>query len=282
MQFPYLAFIGAGNLAYSLISGLIADNYPPEKITVTRRTQEKLDFFKQQLNVNVTTDNDQACESADVVIFCLKPQTLKEAIVNLRLALKKRNPLIISVAAGIEEKSLRSWLDGVFSIVRAMPNTPSFLQAGATGLWANPDVSPTQKSIAESLFRAVGLCVWLDKESDINIVTALSGSGPAYFFSLMESLEKAATHAGLDEKKARLLTLQTAIGASRMALESSLAPNILRQNVTSPSGTTEAALNVFASQHFDELIKEAVQAAINRAKELSYTFSENSDELSPD
>jgi pyrroline-5-carboxylate reductase len=188
---------------------------------------------------------------------------------DLAPAIQKQQPLIISIAAGVQESALRRWLGENVALVRSMPNTPAMIQAGASGLHASKGVSKEQKNLAESILRAVGITCWVDKESLMDAVTAVSGSGPAYFFLVMEAIENAATDMGLDEDTARLLTLQTAMGAARMALESNDSPGILRGKVTSPGGTTEKALNTLEQGNLRELFRNALAAARDRSEELS-------------
>jgi pyrroline-5-carboxylate reductase len=184
-------------------------------------------------------------------------------------SVNRGRPLVISIAAGIQEGALREWLGGEVALVRSMPNTPSMIQSGATGLYAGPGVSREQRDMAESILRAVGLTCWVDDESQMDAVTAVSGSGPAYYFLIMEAIEAVACEMGLDAETARLLTLQTALGAARMAIESSDSPATLRQKVTSPGGTTEHALKILEEGRLRELINEALKGAQSRSRELS-------------
>jgi pyrroline-5-carboxylate reductase len=176
---------------------------------------------------------------------------------------------MISVMAGIRERSLQAWLGGGIALVRAMPNTPALIQSGATGLHASPEVSPEQRDQAESILRAVGLTCWVDEEPVMDVVTALSGSGPAYCFLIMEAMEQAAVDMGLDPPSARLLTIQTVLGAARMAIESDEPPATLRERVTSPGGTTERALATLTEGGLEDLIGRALLAARDRSVELS-------------
>jgi pyrroline-5-carboxylate reductase len=177
--------------------------------------------------------------------------------------------LIISIAAGVREQFLQQWLGGEVSLVRTMPNTPAMIQAGATVLHAGPAVNEEQRNLAESIMRSVGLTRWVDEEDELDAVTALSGSGPAYFFLVMEAMEAAGVELGLDAETARLLTMQTALGAARMAMESRDSPALLRERVTSPGGTTESALQTFEDGDLRGLIKRALGSAHTRSKELS-------------
>jgi len=274
---PVIAFIGAGNMARSLIGGLVADGYDPNCIWATNPSPDKLADIHQQFAVQTSTDNAEAASKSQIVVFCLKPAILKEVAQSLPSAVFQHNPLVITIAAGVREVDLRHWLgtEGL-AIVRCMPNTPALLRCGASALFANPSTSAKQKDLAESILRTVGLTLWVDQESMIDTVTALSGSGPAYFFYIIEALQQAAVKLGLPEKTAQLLTLQTALGAARMALESEQDVAQLRKLVTSPGGTTEAAVSVLDENKVHDLFFEVVRAAELRAKELSNRLSDPS------
>jgi len=268
-----IAFIGGGNMARSLISGLIQDGADPQSLWVSDPSADCRDGLASDFGIHTTDDNNQAVECADTVVLAVKPQQLKIVAQSLAAANSARNTLFISVAAGICSKTLLAWLGEQTPLVRAMPNTPALIQCGATALFASPNVTTEQHNFAESIMRSAGLTVWLDDEADMDAVTALSGSGPAYYFLFMEAMETAAMDLGLSTDVARLLTLQTAFGASRMALESSEDPAVLRQRVTSPGGTTEQALNVLEQSGLRETIRLALQAAARRAHELNDELS---------
>ncbi|MGD8311043.1 MAG: pyrroline-5-carboxylate reductase [Gammaproteobacteria bacterium] len=263
-----LTFIGSGNMASSLVGGLIADGWDPARIRVADPDTQQLERLLQRYPVFTTTDNREAAASADAVVLAVKPQNMKAVATELSEAIGQHGPLVISIAAGIREPHLAGWLGEHTPIVRAMPNTPALVQSGATALYANLYVSDDQRSLAESVLRAVGLTVWVDDEAMMDAVTALSGSGPAYFFLLMESLQTAGRQLGLPEATARLLALQTAFGAARMALESNEDAAALRQRVTSPGGTTERAIQVFEEGGFEALVLAALEAAAERSREL--------------
>ena len=269
-----IAFIGAGNMGASLAGGLIADGYDPSLIWMSSPSQAKLEKLKSLLNVNVTTDNKEAVKKADVVVFCVKPQVLKDVCLELSGVIKKAHQLIISIAAGVRESIINQWLGGDAVIVRCMPNTPALIGAGATALFANKKVSEKQHELAESIMRSVGITLWMDAEEKLDAVTALSGSGPAYIFLVIEAMRDAGKKLGLTEKEASLLTLQTAVGASRMALESDSDVKTLREKVTSPGGTTEQALSVFNKNNLKDIFYEAIEAATKRAAELSEVLAE--------
>lgn len=264
-----ITFIGGGNMASSLIGGLIADGYDNRLITVSDPDTDKLAQLAARFEVETATDNNPATEKADVVVLAVKPQALEGVARGIADSLARSHPLVISIAAGVQVKALRSWLGGEAALVRSMPNTPALIQSGATGLFAGPGVSEEQRDTAESILRAVGLTRWVDEEAQMDAVTAVSGSGPAYFFLVMEAIEAAAGEMGLDPESARLLTLQTALGAARMAMESSDSPATLRQRVTSPGGTTERALSILEEGKLRELFSQALKGAQTRSRELS-------------
>jgi pyrroline-5-carboxylate reductase len=274
MTFPNIAIIGAGNMGRCLISGLINNGHPPSKIWTADPSAEKLQQIEQTFQIHTTTDNKQAVTASDVVILAIKPQVISKVINEIHDAVESHKPLIISIAAGVRSSSIQHGLGGHTAIVRAMPNTPALIGCGATALYANHLVSPDQHNIAESILRAVGVTVWLENEHLLDIVTALSGSGPAYFFHMMEALQLAAEELGLPREHARLLTLQTALGAARMALESGAPLAELRQQVTSPGGTTEKAISVLEEHNIRMLYKKAVQAAKLRSEELAELIGE--------
>lgn len=269
MSYETLAFIGAGNMASSLISGLIADGYPPERIRVSDTQETMSRSLGDRFGVVVCAHNQEAVMSAAIVVLAVKPQVMRVVLEDLRNSLKTSEPLLLSIAAGIGCHSIARWAGGLSAIVRAMPNTPAMVQSGATGLFATSAVSERQREVAESILRAVGITVWVKEESLIDVVTALSGSGPAYYFLLMEAMEEAGVQLGLDRQTASLLSQQTALGAGRIAIESPEAPSELRRRVTSPGGTTERAIATFEAGGFSDLVLRAMNAAKDRAEVLS-------------
>ncbi len=268
MKKTSVAFIGGGNMARSLIGGLITDGWPPQQIWVSDPDAGQLNELIGRFGVNTTTDNNEAAAVASIVVLAVKPQKLQDVGRQLAGTLQRSNALIISVAAGVREPDLRAWLGGDVALVRTMPNTPALVGSGATALFANSRVSSTQQQLAESILRAVGITIWVTDEALLDAVTALSGSGPAYFFSVMEAMEEAGVNMGLSPNQARLLTLQTALGAAKMALESSEGPDALRVRVTSPGGTTERALAVLQQGNLKTLFSNALEAARQRSREL--------------
>ncbi len=263
-----IAFIGGGNMARSLIGGLIADGWSASQIWVSDTDAEQLDAMAYRFAINTSVDNTQAAAAAAIVILAVKPQMLQQVGRQLSATIQRTSPLVISVAAGVRESDLSGWLGGGVALVRTMPNTPALIGSGATALFANARVSDAQRQVAESILRAVGLTIWVSDETLLDAVTALSGSGPAYFFAVMEAMEKAGINMGLSATDARLLTLQTALGAAKMALESAEGPDTLRARVTSPGGTTERALAVFEENNLEMLFNDALQAARRRSQEL--------------
>jgi pyrroline-5-carboxylate reductase len=310
MQNSIISFIGAGNMAISIIKGLLKENYPAKNIWATHHNAEKLNKLKN-LNINLTTDNRYAVQIANIVVLAVKPQILKSVAIEIADLIQEKKPLVISIAVGISLKSLEQYLysqqldfwQGTarmkqpecinihedceprgntdknssaksissqnLALIRCMPNTPSLIACGATGLYANQYCSNTQKNVAKSIFRSIGTVVWLPKEEQIDVVGALSGSGPAYFFLFIEALEQTGIELGLSKENANLLTLQTALGSARMAIESKKSMAELRQQVTSPGGTTERALKSLNNDHFYDIIKKALKEAKNRAEELA-------------
>lgn len=269
-----IAFIGGGNMARSLVAGLLADGYQASCIHVSEPDSDKRMELAKHLRVHVHEDNQEAILEADAVVVAVKPQIIKTVLEPLGARLREQQSLVISIAAGVREPDVSRWLGGQVAVVRTMPNTPALVRAGATALYANEHVSQSQRDRAESLLRAVGVTQWLDDESLLDVATALSGSGPAYFFLLMEILETATSELGLPQQSARLLTLETALGAARMALESGEDPADLRRRVTSPGGTTEAATHVLENGEAHELFRRAIQAATDRARELGRLLGE--------
>lgn len=269
MSFPVIAFIGAGNMGSSLIGGLINNGHPTDKIWANDIDEEKLAAMQQRFGIHVTMENQTAIAIADVIVFAIKPQVYAHVVSPLKEIIQQRKPLIISIAAGVREASIQQWLGGHIGIVRAMPNTPALISCGASALYANTFVSHEERNLAESILRAVGVVVWLTEEALMDAVTALSGSGPAYLFLVMEALQQTAEQLGLPSDIARLLTLQTTLGAARMAIESGLPLATLRHNVTSPGGTTEKALAVLEENNIRGIFAKALQAAKQRSEELA-------------
>lgn len=270
---PIIAFMGCGNMAQSLISGLVESGFERSHIWATDRNTDKRQHVKSEFGIQTESDNIKAAKLADILILAVKPKDMHSLATELKDVISTETLLTISIATGIQTHHLERWIGSHVSIVRAMPNTPALLRVGATGLYANPRVTEEQKNIAESLLRAVGITVWVDHEQEMDIIAALSGSGPAYFFLMMEALQHSATALGLSNTTARLLTLQTALGAARMALESDINLEALRKKVASPGGITERALQNLESGGIRALFNNALTVAKERSIEISQIFN---------
>jgi pyrroline-5-carboxylate reductase len=264
-----IAFIGGGNMARSLVAGLIADGHAPTALTVSDPLPEQRTRLGEAHGIHTTDSNAAAVADAEVIVLAVKPQVAPAVCRALAGQLPEPAPLVVSVMAGVTEASICAWLGRAVPLVRSMPNTPVLVQSGAIALHANAIATPAQRNLAEEIMRAGGLTRWVADERDLDAVTAVSGSGPAYFLLLMEALEHAAVAEGLEPEAARLLSIQTALGAARMAMESDESPEALRRRVTSPGGTTERALAVLTDGGLEALVTRAVAAARARAVELS-------------
>lgn len=274
MLTPKIAIIGAGNMGGSLIGGLLKHGQPADQIIATNLDKTKLEKLQNEFSVQISTDNKKACEQAAVVIIAVKPQAFVHTASQLSPFIQKNKPLVLSIAAGITMAQIEQLLGNNIPIVRCMPNTPAMYGLGASALFANAAVTLSQRTLATQILEAVGCVVWLQNECDMDIVTGLSGSGPAYFFLVMEALHAAATELGLEPEAARILTLQTALGASQMAKMSNHSLADLRKQVTSPGGTTEKAISVLEENNIRDLFKKALRAAKERAAELGHQLGE--------
>lgn len=263
-----LAFIGAGNMARAIIGGLISNGYPASQIWASEPDISRLDDLKAQ-GLNITDSNERAVQAADIVILAVKPQVLKEVLTPLAGIAAQSPTLFISVAAGITSDSIDNWLGGNQAIVRCMPNTPALVKLGASGLFANSQVSDNQKQQAESILAAIGIALWVEDESLLHAITAVSGSGPAYYFLMMEAMIAAGVAQGLPLEVATQLTLQTARGAAEMASLSDVDPAELRRRVTSPKGTTEQAILTFQRQGFESTVSQAMDACAARSVSMA-------------
>lgn len=264
-----ITFIGGGNMARSLIGGLVRTGTAGAAIAVAEPLADAREALARDFGIGAYADNAEAARGADVLVLAVKPQLMRQVCEGLAPTVQAGRPLVISIAAGIRLAQLERWLGGRLPIVRGMPNTPALIGAGATGMVANLRVGPAQRAEAEHVLGAAGLAVWIDDEAQMDAVTALSGSGPAYFFLLVEALEDAAAKQGLPRETARRLAVQTCLGAGRMLAEEGEPPAALRRRVTSPGGTTQAALEAFADGGFAALVADAVAAATRRGAELS-------------
>jgi pyrroline-5-carboxylate reductase len=265
---PVIAFVGGGNMARSLIAGLRAQGHPPGSLRVSDPNAEATAALASEFGVTAVADNAEAVRGADLVLLAVKPQVMAEVCTNLAAHLSAGTP-IVSIAAGIRSDQIDAWLGGERPVIRAMPNTPALLRAGATGLFGNDRCSPPQRALAQRLLEAVGVTVWIDSEALMDAVTAVSGSGPAYVFRLVEAMQAAARAQGLDVDAARTLVLHTVLGAARMAAETGEDATTLRTRVTSPGGTTAAAMASFDADAFDAVIDRAIAAATRRGVQLS-------------
>lgn len=264
-----IAFIGAGNMANALIGGMLAEGFSAGSIFAADPHQPSLDTLQQRYAIKTLDSNTAAAAEADVLVLAVKPQVLQQAISELAPALANRSPLVISVVAGIAIASIRDWLGKAVPIVRCMPNTPALVRLGATALFGNELVDNAERELASNILSAVGITAWVDNESDLDVVTAVSGSGPAYFFALMEAMQEKAVGLGLSDDMARQFVQQTALGAAQMALTSDVDVAELRRRVSSPGGTTLAALAQFERGDLNGLVAHALDAARNRAVELA-------------
>ena len=274
MNKPKIAFIGGGNMAKSLIGGLINKGFSSRYICVSDPVKENLDQLNRKFGIATALDNSIAAKDVDLMVLCVKPQILESVCKELQASLNQMPP-VISIVAGIPLSLLMDWLGEDTPIIRCMPNTPALVQSGAAGMFANQKVDKKLRNLAEEIFGAVGLCCWLEKEEDIDLVTAVSGSGPAYFFLFMEAMEKVAIDLGLDQEISRKLVIQTVSGAAKMAVESDMNPTELRTCVTSPGGTTEKAVNAFLEGNIIGLFNKAMSKALERATEMAKEAENN-------
>lgn len=265
-------------MASSLIQGLLANGISPESIWAADIDGLKLQQLRNECRINTGTSGEIA-QHADVLVLAVKPQVMATVCTDIQPHLGEHNSLVLSIAAGITIAHLQRWLGEDTALVRCMPNTPALVGKGASGLFANQMVSEPQKQLAADIMAAVGLSVWVDSEQDIDTVTALSGSGPAYFFLFMEAMQAAAQEMGLKEELARVLTYQTALGAAELALDSEDDIATLRQKVTSPGGTTEQAINRFEAGDLRGLVAQALRSARDRSIELADEFGKAEDEF---
>lgn len=265
-----MVFIGgAGNMAGAVIGGLVADGYPAQQIVATGRDRQKLDDFAARTGVQVSTDNVSAIADADILVLSVKPQMMKELCESLREVVAARKPLVVTLAAGIPLAAYQRWLGDGVPVVRAMPNTPALVGTGVTGLFAAADVSAAQREQAQRIAEAVGLAHWVEDEGGIDQVIAVSGSGPAYYFLFMEAMIDAAEKAGMARADAERLTLQTALGAAKLAAASDVDVAQLRRNVMSPGGTTERAIQCFQNGGLDKLVENAMRDCAARAAQMA-------------
>ncbi|XKH59839.1 pyrroline-5-carboxylate reductase [Halomonas sediminis] len=263
-----ITFIGAGNMAGAIIGGLIDSGMAPSSITATSPSDAALAPVSERFGINTQTDNSTAVANADVVVLAVKPQIMRDVCEKMRDSIQHQRPLIISIAAGLDATTIDTWLGGGLAVVRCMPNTPSLVGCGASGLYANAAVSEQQHQTATQLMEAVGLVEWVEEEHLLDAVTAVSGSAPAYFFLMFEAMEAAGIKLGLPAATARRLAIQTALGAARMAQQSEHDPATLKKNVMSPGGTTERAIEHMENAQLRQTIQDAMDACAHRAQEM--------------
>ena len=263
---PHIVFIGGGNMAQALMTGLQQRAFPMQQITVIDPDADKHARLQNTLGVRTSPSLSADSLQVDVIVLAVKPQQLKT--VAQALAPYLQSQLVISVAAGIRTADLSRWLNGYKTLIRTMPNTPAQIQAGMTGAYALPDVSDAQRQLADKLLKAAGEVVWLTEETQLDAVTAISGSGPAYVFLLIEALTEAGIALGLDAEQAQQLSIATFKGASLLAAASSTPVATLREQVTSKGGTTEQGLLSLNQHNIHAIMQQAAQQAANRAKTL--------------
>lgn len=261
-----IVFLGGGNMATALIGGMIKQGATPSSIQVIEKASENCQRLEHEFGVECVADADRASLQCDVIVLAVKPQQMREAVA--QFAGKLKSQLVVSIAAGLKLADIRRWLGGHKRLVRAMPNTPALIGAGVTGLYAASSVSKTERQAAESILAAVGSTLWVDDESMMDAVTAISGSGPAYVFYFIAAMQHAAVQLGFGVEQARRLSLDTFLGAVRLAEQSGEDVGVLRDRVTSKGGTTEAALVAMDANGVAAAIARAVQAAQVRGREL--------------
>ena len=264
-----IAFLGGGNMARSLVAGLVARGTPPASIRVAEPVAALREALSSDFGVQVFKHGGEAVAGASLWLLAVKPQVLRGVCESLAESARAQSPLLVSIAAGITSAQLQRWLGGTHAVIRCMPNTPALLGAGVTGLYATPQVDAAGRDRAALLLGSAGEVVWLQDEAQVDAVTAVSGSGPAYVFLLAEAMQAAALEQGLDADAARTLVLQTVLGAARMLTESDADALELRRRVTSPNGTTQAAIETLQAGGFEALVARAIDAAATRARKLS-------------
>ena len=256
-------------MARSIIGGLVSSGIPGTQFRVSDPSPDQRARLEAISGVQAFDNNADCLDQCDIVVMAVKPQVMKEALSSVGSLLQTDRPLVISIAAGILIKDIVKWIGVPVPVIRVMPNTPALVNCGVSGLFANELADQQHKDTAREIMQAVGPAVWVNQESDIDTVTGISGSGPAYFFKLMEVMMDAAKAHGLSPEVARTLVLQTALGAARLANESDVEPGELRRQVTSPKGTTEAAINAMEAEGIENTVKAGIQAAIDRSEELA-------------
>lgn len=273
MQHRKIGFIGAGNMTRSIISGLIANGYPADLIIASNPSEPKLIALKSEFSIHTTQHNNQAAEFSEVIVLAVKPQLMEKMCSDLAQQLNLSKKLFVSIAAGIPTARLKQMLHTNADVIRTMPNTPSALGKGMTGLFADSNITAKDKTFAGDLMAQVGEIAWVEQESMIDSVIAAAGSSPAYFFLFLEAMQKEAQRQGFDHKTARLLVQQSMLGTAEMVCHNpQLELSELRTQVTSKGGTTAQAIASFQNSNLDEVVAKAMQAAVTRAKEMAEQF----------
>ena len=261
-------------MARSIIGGLIAAGADPDRIHVSDPQADQCRLLESRFRVATSPDNASCVTANRVLVLAVKPQVMQQALASVQDELRAHRPVLISIAAGIRIGDMLRWAGCELPVIRVMPNTPALVNCGVSGLFANPLAGAGPRKIAEQIMQSVGAVVWLDRERDIDTVTGISGSGPAYFFRLMEIMMESAREHGLDAAAARTLVLQTALGAARLAVDDPAPPGELRRQVTSPQGTTEAALKSMEEHGMEAAVKSGIDAAVHRSGELATQLGE--------
>ena len=272
MSSPKISFIGGGNMGRALIGGLLERGAPRDTLRVGEAYEPSRATLARDFGVLVSAENDEAVADADVVVLAVKPQDAGKVLVALQPIFRSKPPLVISIAAGIRLGDLETWCGPNVPVIRSMPNRPALVGAGATGLFAPATVAEDKRSLAENIMGAVGAVVWVQSEEALDVVTALSGSGPAYFFLLAELMMQAGVNLGLTPEAARTLAVETLHGAGRLAHASDGDLARLRAEVTSKGGTTAAAVTAFEAADLREIVARALTAATERGRELAAQF----------
>ena len=257
-------------MGQALVRGLIDSGCVAENLTIIDTNEETFKKLQKKFpHCHVLSQTEAALNISDIVVLAVKPQSMRSACEQIAAQCQSIRPLIISIAAGIRAEDIDTWLGGEMPIVRCMPNTPALVQSGTTGLYANAEVSSHQRDLADGILGSVGSTLWIDQEEMLDVVTAVSGSGPAYFFYLIEAMLEAGLSLGLNESQARQLTIHTATGAAKLIEKTGKAPSELRQSVTSKGGTTEVAISTLDENDMKSIIQSAITNAALRAKQLS-------------
>ncbi|WFQ80066.1 pyrroline-5-carboxylate reductase [Xenorhabdus sp. SF857] len=273
MENRKITFIGAGNMAHAIIAGLVRKGYPAELITVCSPTTARRDVLAKEYGINSQSDNIRSAQEASVIVLAVKPQMMAEVCGSLYSHVDFNGKLVISIAAGIPVPRFYTLLQDNLNIIRIMPNTPSLVGQGMSGLFAPEHIGQADRNFAASLMSCVGKVCWVNDENGINDIIAIAGSAPAYFFLFMESMQQEAERLGFDSETARELVLQAAIGSAKLAeTQKDLPFAILREQVTSKGGTTAEALRIFYEGRMPEIVSNAMQGAIRRAQEMEKLF----------